>query len=220
MSNISLTIHKQGQTNKQPESKVVNLPTIPINTIVNASKYKGQERLINNNFTRPPITYQDSIQNNKDMEKYLKNYVQVYDIDSVPLGTHLRYITLDKNKKNAFRLGGNLIRKEDKYVVLSNGKQCWSVQKVHYFDNGDEPLETVFFRTVNKMDRLISMVNKQEIKIRRLTQICKGLCEHLNIDIEYNDTNDSDIDTNSELTDASEYTSESEYSDYTDTSSQ
>jgi hypothetical protein len=143
------------------------------------------------------------------------------------LGTHLRYITLDKNKKNAFRLGGNLIRKEDKYVVLSNGKQCWSVQKVHYFENGEEPLETVFFRTVNKIDRLISIVNKQEIKIRRLTQIYKGLCEHLNIDIEYNDTqdaNDSDIDINSELTDASEYTSEytseSEYSDYTDTSSQ
>lgn len=198
MSNIFLTIQKKENS---------------------ANSYKHLERITNENFVRPAITFQDTIQSNKDMDKYLKNYAKVADIDKVALGTHLRYVTLDKDKNVAFRLGGNLVKKVDKYVVLSNGKQAWSVQKLHYLDDGKPPVETAFFKQTDKYDRLVELVQKQQSEINKLRQICKGLCEHLNIDIEYSGENDSDIA--SELASSSEYESQSQsdYTDYSETSS-
>jgi len=149
MSNISLTI-----TKKQAEQS-----------------FKSLERLSNENFARPEITFQDTIQNNNDMEKYLKNYTKVKDIDKVALGTHLRYVTIDKDKKVAFRLGGKLMKNVEKYVVLSNGKQAWSVQKLHYLDDGKPPVETAFFKQTDKYDKLLDIIQKQQAKIDKLTQI-------------------------------------------------
>jgi hypothetical protein len=195
MSNISLSI-----TKKQAEQSI-----------------KSLERLSNDNFDRPEITFQDTIQNNNDMEKYLKNYTKVKDIDRVALGTHLRYVTIDKDKKVAFRLGGRLMKKEHKYVVLSNGKQAWSVQKLHYLDDGKPPVETAFFKQTDKYDKLLEIIQKQQAKIDKLTQICTGICEHLNIDIEITKEDNSDI--GSELTEASDYDSQSDYTDYSETTS-
>ena len=55
------------------------------------------------NYIRPEVTHQDTIQNKDDMLKLLEDYERVEDIEEVPL-KHIRYVTLDKNKKQVFRL--------------------------------------------------------------------------------------------------------------------
>ena len=73
------------------------------------------------------------------MNEKLHNYERVTDIDEVLINTHVRYVTLDKDKKQVFRLGGFLIRNTPKYVQLSNGNVKWSVQKYHY----DDPVNSI-----------------------------------------------------------------------------
>jgi len=65
----------------------------------------------------------------EDIEDLLEDYKQVDDIYKVPLQTHLRYFTLKDNKRK-FRMGGWLAQNTGlpKYVILSNGKNSWSVQ--------------------------------------------------------------------------------------------
>ena len=78
-----------------------------------------------------------------EIQSKLEDYIEVEDIGTVPLNTHLRYFTekIDektKKKSKVFRLGGFLVNKSnyDKYVVLSNvpetgvinnNKKTWSV---------------------------------------------------------------------------------------------
>ena len=80
-------------------------------------------------YVRPKKTYQDSM-TNKEIEEKLKDYKKVTNILQVPINTHLRYFTQDKNGNKVFRLGGVITKIGDnrKYVVLSNGTLSWSVQ--------------------------------------------------------------------------------------------
>lgn len=90
------------------------------------------KRLSNSkNYVRPEKTIQDSL-SNKEIKEKLKGYASVDDINSVQLGTHLRYYSKDLKTGNIkFRLGGLLFKRDiDKpYVILSNGDFSWSVQK-------------------------------------------------------------------------------------------
>ena len=127
-------------------------------------------RLVNSNFNRPKTTYTDTLQNKKSMQEKLKNYERVDEIEDVSINTHVRYVTLDKDKKQVFRLGGLLKRIHSKYVTLSNGTYTWSVQRYHYENKDDEEpmFETVFFRIIPKEERYISVIKNQEDRIREL----------------------------------------------------
>ena len=65
-----------------------------------------------------------------EIDDLLEDYSEVKDIYQVPLDTHLRYFSLDKDGKKQFRTGGFLHRNNGlpKYVMLTNRKQTWSVQ--------------------------------------------------------------------------------------------
>jgi hypothetical protein len=122
--------------------------------------------LTKTNYTRPDGgTYQDSIQNKKDMLEKLQNYERLDDIEDVSLKTHIRYVTLSKEtpRKQVFRLGGILEAIHPKYIQLSNGTFKWSVQRYHYNDGdvsetstvSDEPMfETIFWKYLSKEERL------------------------------------------------------------------
>ena len=134
-------------------------------------------------YVRPEVTFQDTLQNKDEMLKRLENYERVDDIEEVPLGTHIRYVTLDRNKKQVFRLGGILRRIHPKYLSLSNGNHTWSVQRYHYSDDNsdDEPIfETVYWRTVSKEDILEKMVMNQDEKILELQTALQKKQEELN----------------------------------------
>ena len=74
-------------------------------------------------------SYQDNLSPN-DIKDKLEDYKPVFDISTVSLNTHIRYFSNDeKTGKKLFRLGGFLLKNEKDYIVLTNGRLNWSVQK-------------------------------------------------------------------------------------------
>ncbi len=110
--------------------------------------------------------YKKSIQKEMspdEIKEKLQEYKPVDNIDNVPLNSHIRYFTVDKQTgKKQFRLGGFLTKNEDKYIVLSNGKLSWSVQKD----------SSILFQKMNMTDIKDEIVNKiankYEKKIKEL----------------------------------------------------
>ena len=124
------------------------------------------KNLMNSNYKRPKTTTTDLYQNKKAMEEKLKDYERAASVDDIDYKTHVRYVTLDKEGKMVFRLGGLLIKKNPEYVKLSNGTFQWSVQR-HHFDDADTDkknsiFETVFFYHRSKKSTKIQI---QELKI-------------------------------------------------------
>jgi hypothetical protein len=117
-------------------------------------------------------SYQNNLSPN-EIKKKLEEYQQVDSIYDVDLNTHLRYFTLDKNGKKQFRLGGFLtkINKENKYVILSNGKLSWSVQiedsiffkKVSFSELKEEIIEKATKKYISK----IKALEEENIKLKR-----------------------------------------------------
>jgi hypothetical protein len=78
-------------------------------------------------------SYQDTM-TAKQITQRLEGYVEVVDISKVPTNTHLRYFSLRNNPQTGklekkFRIGGFLKKKDqsDKYVILTNNSNSWSV---------------------------------------------------------------------------------------------
>jgi len=77
-------------------------------------------------------TYQSSL-SDVDIAKKLEDYsrVKTSDIFKIPIGTHIRYFTINpKTGEKQFRMGGNLTKygENGEYVICSNGTFSWSVQ--------------------------------------------------------------------------------------------
>jgi hypothetical protein len=133
-------------------------------------------RLSKSSYDRPNKTLTDTLQSNSKMKEKLINYERVDDIDDVPINTHVRYVTL-KDGSQRFCLGGFLTRKHSKYVVLSNGKLSWSVQRYHWLgnDKSNEPdFETIFFRILSKEDKQNKIIEKQQNEILKLKQFIEN----------------------------------------------
>ena len=83
-------------------------------------------------YKTPENTYQSSL-SEVDIAKKLEDYTRVKtsEIFKIPIGTHVRYFTINpKNGNKQFRLGGNLSKfgENGEYIVCSNGTFSWSVQ--------------------------------------------------------------------------------------------
>tara|TARA_B110000967_G_C18574785_1_gene406675 strand:+ start:72 stop:521 length:450 start_codon:yes stop_codon:yes gene_type:complete len=139
------------------------------------------QNLTDATYERPAQTYTDKIQTKAAMKKKLENYERADSIDTVEMDTHVRYVTLDKERKQVFRTGGLLIKRHSKYVKLSNGRQQWSVQRYHYGDDEETPIfETVFFYRISKQDefdkkeaKYIDVIKRQRAEIKKLQKYIK-----------------------------------------------
>lgn len=146
-------------------------------------------RLSKSKYDRPQITYTDTLQTNASMKEKLQNYERVEDIEDVPLNTHVRYVTI-KDGKQRFCLGGFLIKIHKKYVILSNGRQSWSVQRYHWEENNSsnnyqtggtdddsntEPFfETTFFKILSPKEINEKIIKEKNEEILRLNEIIKS----------------------------------------------
>ena len=85
-------------------------------------------RLQDSDYNKTGPSFTDTLTEQQIAEK-LEDYVEVADISTVPLGTHMRYF-VRPNGQLKFRLGGSLIKinRELGYVVLSANAKTWSVQ--------------------------------------------------------------------------------------------
>ena len=102
-----------------------------------------------------------------EIKEKLQEYTQLDDISNVQLNSHIRYFTIDKNGKKQFRLGGFITKIDKDYVVLSNGKLSWSVQKHNsiFFKkmSYDELKEELIEKISNKFEKkLISLEKENE----------------------------------------------------------
>ena len=160
-----------------------------------------------NNFIRPKLTFQDTIQ--KNYQDYLNGYDDVIDISKIPLETHIRYISLDKNNKKVFRLGGFLKYKNKDYIVLGSSDTKWSVPIKHYNNTKDKVVfETIFFKKVSKDEKIIKIINKLFTEIKNIKEKLKIDIDEFEDEIEndlndlYSDfeINDTEVDTESDIT--------------------
>ena len=107
-------------------------------------------------YKRPDVTYQEQLTKEEIIEK-MKGYTRVENIMDVPVNTHLRYF-IEKDGKKIFRNGGFLHNKinGDVYVILSNGKNSWSVQVKG----------TIFYKKMSHTEEINSLKSKYEKKIK------------------------------------------------------
>ena len=94
------------------------------------NNFTGTKRLsADNQYKKVGKSIQQELSPDEIKEK-LKEYIQLDTIDETPINSHIRYFTVDKKtNKKQFRLGGFLNKIDNDYIVLSNGKLSWSVQK-------------------------------------------------------------------------------------------
>lgn len=127
------------------------------------NNFGGTKRLTSDTeYTKKGKSLQQSLSPNEIKEK-LQEYVQLDNIDDVQLNSHIRYFTIDKKTgKKQFRLGGFLTKIDKDYVVLSNGRLSWSVQKNN----------SIFFKKMSynelKEELIEKISNKFEKKIINL----------------------------------------------------
>jgi hypothetical protein len=125
------------------------------------------QRLSKTEYDRPSTTITDTLQNDDAMLKKLEGYEEVDMLERVEYNTHVRYITL-KDGLPRFCLGGLLKRVFEDYVVLSNGKVTWSVQRNFYNEQRQIIFTTKFYKYISK-DRINAMVNVENTQeIQRL----------------------------------------------------
>lgn len=126
-------------------------------------------------YKRPRNTYQEKLSAAEIAEK-LEGYVKVDDIMEVPLNTHLRYFRTLPDGSQEFRLGGFLFRKDADgvYVMLSNGKNIWSVQT-----DG-----TVFYRKMSHKEEIDALHVMYKTKLKEKDEIIKKLKRYIKNKIE------------------------------------
>jgi len=120
-------------------------------------KFNKTQRLSKDTYKRPFQTTTDKL-TTSEIRDLLRGYAGVDDIRNVELGTHLRYFIID-GKQKKFRFGGiltkNIMPKQNKYIVLSNGEKSWSVQVK----------DRVFFRKLTRKE----LMDEADNKIKKLT---------------------------------------------------
>ena len=145
---------------------------------MNTTDFNKSKRFTNDNYNRPKKTIQDKL-TPEEIEEKLDDYIEVENIQDVPLNTHLRYfsiVTERKKTRKIFRLGGFLINKNnyEKYVVLSNGTSKWSVQTN----------KSIFYRKMNlkeikenyedEIEELRSKIKKLKREVRKYKEVLKA----------------------------------------------
>lgn len=129
-------------------------------------------------YKRPKVTYQEKLTADEIAEK-LQGYVKVDDIADVPVGTHIRYFKINPDGSQMFRMGGLLQNKlnADKYVMLSNGKNTWSVQVK----------DTVFFRKMSHKEEIEALRAHYEKELEKKDAVISKLKKYIQAKIKSGD---------------------------------
>lgn len=145
------------------------------NAALNGTKRLSRQQ----DWKRPETTATDAInQDEAQMNSKLENYVEVDNIDYVGINTHVRYVVFDTRVgKYLFRLGGLLAMKHPTYVVLSNGKQSWSVPKETEFNK--QTHATRFFRILNPFEMQQKRLEEQKKDKDQVSLVAQQQMEEL-----------------------------------------
>lgn len=131
---------------------------------------------------KPPRKY-----TKKEMADMLEDYIRIDDIAEIPLYSHVRYITLDKDGCQAFRSGGHVEQISKRYVHIRSGKLKWYVPRYHYDVDADpqrrEPIfETIFWKKRDQVDDIVDYLETQKTEMEFLKEqlhLCKEILQIL-----------------------------------------
>jgi hypothetical protein len=146
----------------------------------------------NKSYFKPDKTYQDKLTNQEIKDK-LKDYKKTIDIKTVPIGTHIRYFSIDpKTKEKLFRMGGNLnkIDPEGRFIILSNGNITWSVQipnAIFYQKMSETEFKDELKKEVKKemMSEVIPSDNENENLKKEIKNLNKKLDYYKELEKDY-----------------------------------
>tara|TARA_B100000902_G_scaffold377343_1_gene409464 strand:+ start:873 stop:1340 length:468 start_codon:yes stop_codon:yes gene_type:complete len=113
-------------------------------------------------------------QSKDEIRKKLQGYIEC-DIANIPLYSHCRYITWDKdNKRPKFCQGGMLTLKRDKYIVLTNGRLRWTVSREFVDKEGNVYFRSRVFKKRDKTDNMQKELEKRDKLVQKLYKLLKG----------------------------------------------
>jgi hypothetical protein len=158
-----------------------------------SSKYVS--RLDPTTYARPKKTKTESVQDEKSIQHYLKDYEEIdqKELPYINPNTHIRYISWDKkNKCELFRFGGLLVRIQPQYVQLAGieGK-LFSAQRYTYAEDKKKVIHmTRFFRKMkqtevmkDELEQTVEasqeIIQKQSETIEKLQKEMKSLKKKL-----------------------------------------
>lgn len=124
------------------------------------------KRISEDNYQKPKKTITDLVQTQDKVQEILENYQEISneEIDNVPIGIHVRYISYNKKtNKEAFRFGGNIKKIDPNYLVLIGNNLTFSVQRFTYNKNNEVIHTTRFFIKDKDVDK-INESNQELIK--------------------------------------------------------
>lgn len=131
---------------------------------------------------KPPRKY-----SKKEMMELLADYIRIEDIAEIPLYSHVRYITLDKEGCQSFRIGGHVEQVSKRYVHIKSGKLKWYVPRYHYNvaedpDRQSPIFETIFWKKRDQVDDIVDYLETQKSEIEFLKEqlaLCKEILQIL-----------------------------------------
>ncbi|XWV26635.1 hypothetical protein QJ857_gp0426 [Tupanvirus soda lake] len=131
-------------------------------------------------YKRPKKTFQETLSAD-EISKLLQGYEKVDEIADVPLNTHIRYFKTNPDGSQTFRTGGFLHNKQnpEKFVMLSNGKQIWSVQTKG----------TVFFKKMSQKDEIAAIHALYKKKLAEKDETISKLKKYIRAKINNPDPN-------------------------------
>jgi len=154
--------------NNDSTSKIIKKPPKKLGLNPDETKY-----------VRPPITLTEML-SRKDIEGLLLDYVKVDNLETVKIGSQIRYFEYKDNELK-FRIGGTLkIKGLPDYVILSNGSAGWSVQvknciffRLITADEVREEMNKIILNKDIELDKLRSLIKQQRKDILNLKKQLK-----------------------------------------------
>ena len=124
---------------------------------------------------RPIKTFQEKL-TPEMIEQLLSDYIEIEheNLFKIPINSHLRYYTLKETsngqREKLFRMGGQLVNKDNcnEYIVLSNGKNTWSVQTKTSIIYRKMKIEEIKETYENQLYEKDEIINKLKHKINKL----------------------------------------------------
>jgi hypothetical protein len=121
-------------------------------------RFSKIKRISEDNYQKPTKTITDLMQTQNNVEQQLEDYQEICneELDNVPLGVRVKYISYNKKtNKEAFRFGGVIRKVDPNYLVLiGNNNVSFSVQKYTRNKSNDIIHTTRFFIKDKDIDKI------------------------------------------------------------------
>ena len=134
-------------------------------------RFMKTKKITDDNYIRPRSTICDLMQTQNNVEQQLEDYQEISneELDNVPLGVRVKYISYNKKtNKEIFRFGGFVKKFNPNYLVLmGNNNLTFSVQRYTKNKNNEIIHTTRFFIK----DKDIEKINESNQELIQNQQI-------------------------------------------------